>query len=164
MDTGKIQEEIKLLKNRIHEIETEIGMNQINENEKQQSDDETYIKVSRLMREIGIPPHILGHKYIRDAIVLIFKDKDLSFKVSKTLYPEIAQKNSTKSIRVERAIRHAIETIWIDKNMNMLIEVFGTFEKVRPTNTAFLASMVEYLSFQQALKYIPRDSAAIISS
>ena len=68
--------------------------------------------VTQILHEIGIPAHIKGYQYLRDAIILSVSDKEMLGSVTKILYPTIAKKRQTTSSRVERAIRHAIEVAW----------------------------------------------------
>ena len=98
--------------------------------------------VSNLLHAIGIPTHISGFRYLRDAIILAVYDEDMMKKVTKVLYPTVAKKNGTTSSKVERAIRHAIGQAWERGSLNRLEELFGSEmleKKQRPTNSEFIA-------------------------
>lgn len=100
------------------------------------------IKVKDILHRLGIPAHIIGYPYLTDAIVLAVRDKNNLNKITHVLYPEVANKYGTTPSRVERAIRHAIETAWNRGDVDILIEVFGntiSIDKGKPTNSEFIA-------------------------
>ncbi|MCP6651864.1 hypothetical protein NL518_27605, partial [Klebsiella pneumoniae] len=78
------------------------------------------VEVTNIIREIGIPAHIKGYQYLRDAIMMIVAEVELLGAVTKVLYPMISEKYSTTPSRVERAIRHAIEVAWNRGNIEMI--------------------------------------------
>jgi two-component system response regulator (stage 0 sporulation protein A) len=103
-------------------------------------------KVTSTMHELGIPAHIKGYMYLRDAIIMVVDRVDLLSKITKELYPTIAQKYLTTPSRVERAIRHAIEVAWDRGNMDFIQRVFGhtiSQEKGKPTNSEFIAMVAD---------------------
>ncbi len=105
-------------------------------------------KVTGIMHELGIPAHIKGYLYLRDAIIMVVARVDLLSKVTKELYPTIADKYVTTPSRVERAIRHAIEVAWDRGNMEFIQRVFGhtiSQEKGKPTNSEFIAMVADRL-------------------
>ncbi len=105
-------------------------------------------KVTAIMHELGIPAHIKGYRYLRDAIVMVVDRVDLLSKITKELYPTIADKHITTPSRVERAIRHAIEVAWDRGNMDFIQKVFGhtiSQEKGKPTNSEFIAMVADRL-------------------
>lgn len=105
-------------------------------------------KVTSVMHELGIPAHIKGYLYLRDAILMVIDRVDLLSKVTKELYPGIATKYLTTPSRVERAIRHAIEVAWDRGNMDFIQRVFGhtiSQEKGKPTNSEFIAMVADRL-------------------
>jgi len=105
-------------------------------------------KVTAIMHELGIPAHIKGYLYLRDAIVMVVNRVDLLSKITKELYPTIAEKYLTTPSRVERAIRHAIEVAWDRGNMDFIQRVFGhtiSQEKGKPTNSEFIAMVADRL-------------------
>lgn len=98
--------------------------------------------VTRLLHEIGIPAHIKGYQYLRDAIAISVEEEDMLVSVTKVLYPTIAKKHNTTSSRVERAIRHAIEVAWGRGRLDTIHELFGytiNNGKGKPTNSEFIA-------------------------
>lgn len=102
--------------------------------------------VTKIIHEIGIPAHIKGYQYLRDAIVMSVKDMDMLNSITKILYPTIAKKYQTTASRVERAIRHAIEVAWSRGKMDTIDELFGyTIHngKGKPTNSEFIALITD---------------------
>lgn len=100
------------------------------------------IRVTEILHQIGVPAHIKGYQFLRDAILLTIADQDYINAVTKRLYPEIARQNGTTSSRVERAIRHAIEVAWDRGDVDTLNSYFGyTIHNLRgkPTNSEFVA-------------------------
>ncbi len=98
--------------------------------------------ITDLIHEIGVPAHIKGYGYLRDAIRMCVNDKSFERGITKLLYPAIAQKNVTTATRVERAIRHAIEVAWSRGSNEVLYKLFGyTIDSSRgkPTNGEFIA-------------------------
>ncbi len=109
------------------------------------------VEVTNIIREIGIPAHIKGYQYLRDAIMMITKEIELLGAVTKVLYPKIAEKYSTTPSRVERAIRHAIEVAWNRGNMEMIHRTFGYTikpDKGKPTNSEFMAMIADKLRME----------------
>ena len=98
--------------------------------------------VTNIIHEIGVPAHIKGYQYLRDAIIMAIENREVINSITKVLYPTIAKMNSTTSSRVERAIRHAIEVAWSRGKMDTINELFGyTIHtgKGKPTNSEFIA-------------------------
>lgn len=98
--------------------------------------------VTNMIHEIGVPAHIKGYQYLRDAIIMSVKDMDMLNSITKILYPTIAKRHQTTSSRVERAIRHAIEVAWSRGKMDTIDELFGytvSNGKGKPTNSEFIA-------------------------
>lgn len=103
-------------------------------------------EVTSIIREVGIPAHIRGYSYLRDAILMVIEDLELINAVTKSLYPAIAQKHRTTPSRVERAIRHAIEVAWNRGNLEAIEEMFGytvSRDKGKPTNAQFIAMVAD---------------------
>lgn len=102
--------------------------------------------VSKLMLELGIPAHLRGYYYLREAVLLSAKDMELVGSVTKLLYPVIARAYKTTSQRVERAIRNAIEVSWERGNPAVFEDLFG-FSRVtsspRPTNSEYIARIAD---------------------
>lgn len=121
---------------------------------KEISEEELVNKVTDVMHEIGIPAHILGHKYLRDAILCVIKDNTAINSVTKVLYPKIAKIHGTTSSKTERAIRHAIEVAWERGNVDVLDEYFGytiNMDKGKPTNSEFIAMIADNLMLKYEL-------------
>ena len=107
--------------------------------------------VTEIIHEIGVPAHIKGYQYLRDAIVMSVNDMDMLNSITKVLYPTIAKKYQTTSSRVERAIRHAIEVAWSRGKMDTIDEMFGyTIHngKGKPTNSEFIALITDRIRLQ----------------
>jgi two-component system response regulator (stage 0 sporulation protein A) len=110
------------------------------------------IDITNIIHEIGVPAHIKGYQYLRDAITLVVKDMDYLSAVTKELYPTIANMNNTTSSRVERAIRHAIETAWNRGKLETLDALFGytvKMDKGKPTNSEFIAIIADKLRLER---------------
>lgn len=102
--------------------------------------------ITKMLHELGIPAHIKGYQYLRDAISMVVRDREMMEAVTKILYPEIAKKNYTSSSRVERAIRHAIEVAWGRGSLEVIDELFGYTigtGKGKPTNSEFIALIAD---------------------
>ena len=109
------------------------------------------VEVTNIIREIGIPAHIKGYQYLRDALMMIVHEMELLGAVTKVLYPMIADKYVTTPSRVERAIRHAIEVAWNRGNMDMINHLFGytvKLDKGKPTNSEFMAMIADKLRIE----------------
>ena len=108
--------------------------------------------VTEIIHEIGVPAHIKGYQYLREAIILTINDMDIINAVTKVLYPEVAKKFGTTPSRVERAIRHAIEVAWDRGDIEVLQKFFGytvSNIKGKPTNSEFIAMIADCLSLRQ---------------
>lgn len=104
--------------------------------------------VSELMHQIGIPAHIRGYQYIREAIILSLNNSDMLNAITKELYPTVAREYKTTASRVERAIRHAIEVAWTRGDIEMLNAIFGytiKTSKGKPTNGEFISMLTDRL-------------------
>lgn len=108
--------------------------------------------VTEIIHEIGVPAHIKGYQYLREAIILTINDMDAINAVTKILYPEVARKFGTTPSRVERAIRHAIEVAWDRGDVETLQKFFGytvSGIKGKPTNSEFIAMIADHLSLRK---------------
>ncbi|MDA8441801.1 MAG: sporulation transcription factor Spo0A [Peptococcaceae bacterium] len=106
------------------------------------------VEVTNMMHQIGIPAHVKGYQYIRDAILMVVEDVTLLGAVTKELYPMIAKKYDTAPSRVERGIRHAIELAWERGHTETLKRIFGyslNIERQKPTNSEFIALLADKL-------------------
>ena len=111
-------------------------------------------EITAILHEIGVPAHIKGYLYIREAITMVYHNLDLLGSITKILYPEIAQKYCTTASRVERAIRHAIEVAWIRGNVEAISEIFSytiSYNKSKPTNSEFIAMISDRLRLQHRM-------------
>jgi len=108
--------------------------------------------VTDVIHEIGVPAHIKGYQYLREAIVLTINDMEVINAVTKVLYPAVAKKFATTPSRVERAIRHAIEVAWDRGDIEVLQKFFGytvSNLKGKPTNSEFIAMIADCLSLRR---------------
>ncbi|HHW62164.1 MAG TPA: sporulation transcription factor Spo0A [Syntrophomonadaceae bacterium] len=109
------------------------------------------VEVTRIIHEIGVPAHVKGYQYLRDAIMLVVEEVNYLGAVTKELYPTIAQKYDTTPSRVERAIRHAIELAWDRGDIDKINKFFGytiNGEKGKPTNSEFIAIIADKLRLE----------------
>ncbi|MBE6914919.1 MAG: sporulation transcription factor Spo0A [Ruminococcaceae bacterium] len=108
--------------------------------------------VTEVIHEIGVPAHIKGYQYLREAIIITINDMDVINAVTKVLYPAVAKKFGTTPSRVERAIRHAIEVAWDRGDLETLQKFFGytvSNIKGKPTNSEFIAMIADCLSLRR---------------
>ena len=108
-------------------------------------------RITQIIHEIGVPAHIKGYRYMREAIMLVIKEPDIINSITKQLYPGVAKAYNTTSSRVERAIRHAIEVAWDRGDVETLNRIFGytvSNDKGKPTNSEFIAMIADRLSLQ----------------
>jgi two-component system response regulator (stage 0 sporulation protein A) len=111
--------------------------------------------VTEIIHEVGVPAHIKGYQYLREAIIMCVNNMDMLNSITKILYPEIAKKFQTTPSRVERAIRHAIEVAWSRGKMDTLDELFGytiSNGKGKPTNSEFIALITDKIRLQMKSK------------
>ena len=107
--------------------------------------------VTNIIHEIGVPAHIKGYQYLREAIILAVNDMDVINAITKVLYPQVAKTFGTTPSRVERAIRHAIEVAWDRGDLDTLQRFFGytvSNTKGKPTNSEFIALIADRLQLQ----------------
>ncbi|WP_191276691.1 sporulation transcription factor Spo0A [Neobacillus kokaensis] len=107
--------------------------------------------ITSIIHEIGVPAHIKGYLYLREAISMVFNDIELLGSITKVLYPDIAKKYNTTASRVERAIRHAIEVAWSRGNIDSISSLFGytvSMSKAKPTNSEFIAMVADKLRLE----------------
>ena len=109
-------------------------------------------EITNIIHEIGVPAHIKGYLYLREAIFMVVNDVELLSAVTKELYPSIAKKFNTTASRVERAIRHAIEVAWSRGQVETINRIFGYTirnSKGKPTNSEFIAMVADKLRLEQ---------------
>ncbi|MFD2630781.1 sporulation transcription factor Spo0A [Oceanobacillus kapialis] len=107
--------------------------------------------ITNIIHEIGVPAHIKGYMYLREAITMVYNDIELLGSITKVLYPDIAKKFNTTASRVERAIRHAIEVAWSRGNIDSISALFGytiSITKAKPTNSEFIAMVADRLRLE----------------
>lgn len=112
------------------------------------TDTELELMVTDIIHQIGVPAHIKGYHYLREAIMLSIKNTEIINSVTKLLYPTVAKTFSTTPSRVERAIRHAIEVAWDRGDIDVLNGYFGytiQIERGKPTNSEFIAMISDKL-------------------
>lgn len=107
--------------------------------------------ITSIIHEIGVPAHIKGYQYLREAITMVYNNIEILGSITKTLYPAIAEKYKTTPSRVERAIRHAIEVAWTRGNIDSISRLFGytiNISKSKPTNSEFIAMVADKLRIE----------------
>ena len=112
-------------------------------------------RITEVIHEVGVPAHIKGYQYLREAICMTVLDMDLMNSVTKILYPDIAKKYHTTASRVERAIRHAIEVAWTRGRLETIEELFGYTVhagKGKPTNSEFIALIADKICLENRKK------------
>ena len=118
------------------------------------ADESIEVTISEIMHQIGVPAHIKGYQYLREAIKLSVNDPEMLGSVTKILYPTVAKNFSTTSSRVERAIRHAIEVAWDRGDVDVLSSYFGytiQSQRGKPTNSEFIAMIADKLRLKQKI-------------
>ncbi len=118
------------------------------------ADNSLEVTVSEIMHQIGVPAHIKGYQYLREAIILAVNDDEIMNSVTKLLYPTVAKTYKTTASRVERAIRHAIEVAWDRGDVDVLSSYFGyTIQNSRgkPTNSEFIAMISDKLRLKMKI-------------
>lgn len=110
------------------------------------------VRVTNIIHDVGVPAHIKGYQYIREAILLAVEDEEIINSITKVLYPNLAKKYQTTPSRVERAIRHAIEVAWNRGQIEMHDKIFGytvNSNKGKPTNSEFIAMIADKLRLEE---------------
>lgn len=113
--------------------------------------------ITDIMHDIGVPAHIKGYLYLREAIMMVYLDIELLGSITKILYPDIAKKFNTTASRVERAIRHAIEVAWNRGNIDSITDLFGytiNISKAKPTNSEFIAMVADKLRLEHRVTHL----------
>lgn len=111
--------------------------------------------VTNIIHEIGVPAHIKGYQYLRDAIMMSVDDSEMLNSITKILYPSIAEHHNTTPSRVERAIRHAIEVAWTRGKVDTIDELFGytvNNGKGKPTNSEFVALIADKIRLENKMR------------
>lgn len=151
--------EMDMILDRVHSAKRGMGK-KVSENKKIVAafeDKQQYMErniesdVTNIIHEVGVPAHIKGYQYLREAIILSVNDTEMLNSITKILYPTIAKKFQTTPSRVERAIRHAIEVAWNRGKMDTIDELFGytiNAEKGKPTNSEFIALIADKIRLE----------------
>ena len=119
--------------------------------EKKKDQENLEALVTNVIHEVGVPAHIKGYQYLREAIMMVVNNIDIINQITKQLYPEIAMKYNTTPSRVERAIRHAIEVAWGRGQSETVENIFGytiSAAKGKPTNSEFIAMISDKLRLE----------------
>lgn len=109
------------------------------------------ISISKMLHELGMPSHIKGYQYIREAISIVYDNPEMIGGITKELYPELASKFDTTVSWVERAIRHAIEVSWNRGDWDLMEDIFGhsvDIDKAKPTNSEFIVTVADKLRLE----------------
>ena len=129
--------------------DSNIGKNNFVDIDRNASKEEILEKrVTNIIHEVGVPAHIKGYQYIRDAIIMSVNNVEVINQITKQLYPDLAKKHKTTPSRVERAIRHAIEVAWNRGQIEAVESIFGytvNSNKGKPTNSEFIAMIADKL-------------------
>lgn len=151
--------DLKILVDRIRELDYDSGStlqksikSATNIQTSKRKDTNLEMEITNIIHEIGIPAHIKGYFYLRDAIAMVVNNVELLGAVTKVLYPTIAKKYNTTPSRVERAIRHAIEVAWNRGCIETINNLFGYTvqkDKGKPTNSEFIAMISDKIRIEQ---------------
>lgn len=150
-DNDMILNRIKHIKSNIHKKPQESRKVNAYENRVQYTKRNLESDVTNIIHEIGVPAHIKGYQYLRDAIIMSVNDMEMLNSITKILYPTIAKMHQTTPSRVERAIRHAIEVAWSRGKMDTIDALFGytiNTGKGKPTNSEFVALIADKIRLE----------------
>ncbi|GMQ57790.1 sporulation transcription factor Spo0A [Vallitalea sediminicola] len=150
-DNETIVKRIRQLRGKMQIIKRDRRNDFVHETEKGYSARSLEAEVTNIIHEIGVPAHIKGYQYLREAIIMAINDMDILNSITKLLYPSIAKKFNTTPSRVERAIRHAIEVAWGRGKMDTIDKLFGytiNHGKGKPTNSEFIALIADKLRLE----------------
>ena len=142
--------DLETMEKRIRQIRQEPVENTVNT----QHNSSVEVEITRIIHQMGVPAHVKGYQYLRDAIALVSEEVNLMGAVTKELYPLIAERYDTTASRVERAIRHAIELAWDRGNVDMMNKYFGytiNIERGKPTNSEFIAMIADKIRMGERL-------------
>lgn len=145
IETRDIEKLVKVLYSLKNGDVLRIEITKYNNNEVKVNEDDLERRIFKFQTQLGIRSNIKGYNYIKTAITLAYNDSTILESVTKRLYPDIAKIYNTTASRVERAIRHAIETAWMNGNVDVINDIFGysvCADKAKPTNSEFIAHVV----------------------
>lgn len=147
--------------NKVQQLKPENKLIMLNSNYEQylnkdfKSEYNLEMDVTNIIHEIGVPAHIKGYQYLRDAIMMSVGNSEILNSITKVLYPSIAKQHNTTPSRVERAIRHAIEVAWTRGKVDTIDELFGytvNNGKGKPTNSEFVALIADKIRLEQKMR------------
>ncbi len=150
-DNDVVLSRIKHVQNRQERRQKENARGNIYGSRKEYMERNLETDITNLIHEIGVPAHIKGYQYLREAIMMSVQDMEMLGSITKILYPTIAKKYQTTPSRVERAIRHAIEVAWSRGKMDTIDELFGytvNGGKGKPTNSEFIALIADRIRLE----------------
>ncbi|MCC8138117.1 MAG: sporulation transcription factor Spo0A [Clostridiales bacterium] len=145
-DNDTLVNRIKRVRSRTEHMAARIRKLTPSENQKEYIERNLESDVTNIIHEVGVPAHIKGYQYLRDAIMMSVTDAEMLNSITKILYPTIAKRHQTTPSRVERAIRHAIEVAWSRGKVDTIEELFGytvSNGKGKPTNSEFIALITD---------------------
>ena len=154
-DSNVVLSRIKQIKRKSHTRLTDSHRVSAYENKSDYMERNLEADVTNIIHEIGVPAHIKGYQYLRDAIMMSVNDAEMLNSITKLLYPSIAKRHKTTPSRVERAIRHAIEVAWSRGKMDTIDELFGytvSNGKGKPTNSEFVALIADKIRLEYKLR------------
>ena len=149
--------DFNVLATRIHQLADGVSVSEFIAPAKTKNMD---VLVTNIIHEMGVPAHIKGYLYLRDAIIMVINEVSLLGAVTKELYPMIARKFETTPSRVERAIRHAIELAWDRGNIEMMTRYFGytvNLKRGKPTNSEFIAMVADKMRLEQRVSKVKQE-------
>jgi len=150
-DNEAVISHIKRLKLKRERSYRSFQKNSVYESRQEYMEQNLETDITNLIHEIGVPAHIKGYQYLREAIMMSVEDMEMLNSITKILYPTIAKKYQTTASRVERAIRHAIEVAWSRGKMDTIDELFGytvNGRKGKPTNSEFIALIADRIRLE----------------
>ena len=121
---------------------------ELQKQEEQEETTDLETAIQECIKQLGIPGHIKGYLYVKEAIKMVVEDREILEGITKCLYPTLAKKHETTPSRVERAIRHAIEVGWLRGDTELMDKIFGctiSLAKGKPTNSEFIAMVADYV-------------------
>ncbi|WP_276929969.1 sporulation transcription factor Spo0A [Herbinix luporum] len=154
-DSNVVLSRIKQIKRKSHTRLTDSHRVSAYENKSDYMERNLEADVTNIIHEIGVPAHIKGYQYLRDAIMMSVNDAEMLNSITKLLYPSIAKRHKTTPSRVERAIRHAIEVAWSRGKMDTIDELFGytvSNGNGKPTNSEFVALIADKIRLEYKLR------------
>lgn len=150
-DNDMVVNRIKRVRTRHQKNYTKTKKSGSYESKKEYMEHNLEADVTNIIHEVGVPAHIKGYQYLRDAIIMSVNDMEMLNSITKILYPTIAKRHQTTPSRVERAIRHAIEVAWSRGKMDTIDELFGytvSNGKGKPTNSEFIALIADKIRLE----------------